>query len=152
MARGRPIIGGWKELGYTEKEWKSFSKHKRWRARNPEKARAASASWISRNQDKRSSYMREWQLQNSYGIGVEQYDSILAEQGGMCAICSTDKPTGKWKVFAVDHDHDTGQVRGLLCNECNRGMGLLKDNASLLRLAAEYLDRHKAKTKESRVK
>lgn len=77
---------------------------------------------------------------------------MLIAQEYRCAICSTDKPTGKWKVFAVDHDHTTGQIRGLLCNECNRGMGLLKDDASLLRSAAEYLECHRIKTKESRAK
>ena len=71
---------------------------------------------------------------------------MLAQQEYKCAICNTDKPTGKWKVFAVDHCHETGEVRGLLCNECNRGMGLLRDNAELLRKAADYLDRHKIKS------
>jgi hypothetical protein len=67
---------------------------------------------------------------------------MLVEQNYRCAICGTDKPTGKWVVFAVDHCHVTGKVRGLLCNECNRGMGLLRDDATLLRKAADYLDSH----------
>jgi len=74
---------------------------------------------------------------------------MLDEQGGCCKICGTDKPTGKWKVFAIDHCHITGIVRGLLCNECNRGIGLLRDSADLLRKAADYLDNAR-KTKEEK--
>lgn len=82
---------------------------------------------------------RKYQLKLSYGITEEDYQSLLLKQEGCCAICGTDTPTGKWKVFAVDHCHKTGKVRGLLCNECNRGMGLLKDSPELLLAAAQYL-------------
>lgn len=92
-----------------------------------------------------SSRQRKYQLRDKYGITEEDYQNLLDRQKGLCVICSTDKPTGKWKVFAVDHCHHTGHVRGLLCNECNRGMGLLKDNSELLRKAAEYLDQNNKK-------
>ena len=85
-------------------------------------------------------------MQN-YNITEEQYDQMLEAQSGRCAICGTDTPTGKWKAFAVDHDHKTGLVRALLCNECNRGIGLLKDSAELLQKAANYIANHDKKTK-----
>lgn len=137
----------WEQFGMTEQEWKSLHKSKRWRLRNPEKQKQATRNWVEKNQEHRKAITRKWQLKTNYGITEEQYASLLNEQQGCCAICKTDKPTGKWKVFAVDHCHITGRVRGLLCNECNRGMGLLKDNADLLREAAEYLERNNERTK-----
>lgn len=146
MPRGRAILGDWEELGYSEEEWLSFHKSKRWRLRNPDKAQKAVDSWADRNKERRKEISRSYQLRNNYGITIEDYDNLLVSQSNRCAICNTDKPTGKWKVFAVDHCHTTGNVRGLLCNECNRGMGLLGDNPERLRLAAEYLENHKIKT------
>lgn len=144
------LISDGSEYGYTLAEWLSFSKTKRWRIRNPEKMKAATKSWADRNKDRITKNARKSNLKKSYGITEEYYDQMLAAQGGKCAICLTDRPTGKWKVFAVDHCHVSGLVRGLLCNECNRGMGLLKDSAELLRAAADYLDCHAKKTKEER--
>lgn len=144
------VISDGSEYGYTLTEWLGFSKTKRWRIRNPEKMIAATKSWYFRNKDRATKNARKSKLKKSYGITVEHYELLLAEQDWKCAICSTSKPTGRWKVFAVDHDHETGLVRGLLCNECNRGMGLLKDSAALLRKAADYLDCHAVKTKEER--
>ena len=60
-----------------------------------------------------------------------------------CAICGTDDPNfGHVKTFSVDHDHETGKVRGLLCLHCNLGLGKFKDNSTNLRKAADYLDKH----------
>jgi hypothetical protein len=106
--------------------------------------------WADKNRDHLSNNRRKYQLQSQYGLTEEDYQVILTSQEGCCAICGTDTPTGKWKVFAVDHNHTTDQVRGLLCNECNRGMGLLRDNAELLRKAADYLDHHDKKTATER--
>jgi len=97
-------------------------------------------NWVENNPEKRRESTRRSQLKHSYGITPEEYNERLEDQKGLCKICGTDKPTGKWKVFAVDHCHYTGRVRGLLCNECNRGIGLLRDSAELLRKAADYLD------------
>jgi hypothetical protein len=75
---------------------------------------------------------------------------MLIAQKGCCAICGIDKPTGKWKIFAVDHNHKTGQVRELLCNECNRGIGYLKDSAELLQKAVDYILKHNVKTQNEK--
>ncbi len=111
---------------------------KRWRERNPEKQKAAAKAWLERNKEYAKSRHHKYALA-AYGLTVENYNELLEKQNMCCAICKRDTPTGKWKRFCVDHCHKTGKVRGLLCNECNRGMGLLKDDPSLLIKAANYL-------------
>lgn len=76
-----------------------------------------------------------------YNLTLETYDALLNKQGGVCAICSTDDPRGQSKAgrFYVDHNHKTGEVRGLLCHDCNTALGLFKDNPNLLYLANKYL-------------
>lgn len=79
---------------------------------------------------------RAYALKHEYGLTVEQYDHMLAEQGGVCALCS--RPPGV-RLLAVDHDHDTGRVRGLLCVRCNTALGSLGDNEEGLLRAVAYL-------------
>lgn len=81
-----------------------------------------------------------------YGITLDDYDEMYAEQGGVCAICGTDTPGSRFKHFHVDHDHDTDKVRQLLCEACNTGLGKFRDNPLLLRLAASYLEKHDRST------
>jgi hypothetical protein len=88
--------------------------------------------------------MRKNNLKSKYGISLDAYNYLLRHQGYRCAICETTENNvigerSHWN-FAVDHNHDTGKVRGLLCNQCNRAIGMLKDDATLLRKAADYLD------------
>lgn len=78
------------------------------------------------------------ELKSSFGISIEDYHDMLIYQGGVCAICAKDN-NGTYKHFAVDHDHATGRVRGLLCSDCNTGLGLFKDEISLLDNAKKYL-------------
>jgi len=72
-----------------------------------------------------------------YGIELDQYDRLLAKQNGACAICRGHNANGY--SLSVDHDHVTGEVRGLLCSKCNRGLGLLGDNILGLETAIKYL-------------
>lgn len=83
-------------------------------------------------------------LRRNYGITLEDYDAMYEKQNGQCAICGSNNPGGRWNHFAVDHDHETGEVRELLCNNCNTAIGLLKESPELIRLAAHYLDKHKS--------
>ena len=83
---------------------------------------------------------REHKLQRAYGIGVEEYNQLLTDQGGVCCICQKECSSGR--QLAVDHNHQTDKVRGLLCGNCNVGIGNLKDDPNLLRLAAEYLEKN----------
>jgi hypothetical protein len=81
------------------------------------------------------------ELKKHYGITVTQYKQMLADQGGGCKICGSRTGIGKRKL-AVDHDHKTGQVRGVLCNLCNRGLGAFKDDPVLIQAAIAYLEKH----------
>ena len=83
---------------------------------------------------------RRARLLAEYGISPEQYEKMLASQGGGCALCGQDGSTSRGGVLHVDHCHTNGHVRGLLCDLCNRGLGLFKDRPDLLRRAAEYLE------------
>lgn len=74
-----------------------------------------------------------------YGVSLDEYNKMLEAQGGVCAICSGE-PTGKKQRLCVDHCHQTGKIRGLLCNECNVGIGRLKDSVELLVAAICYLE------------
>lgn len=81
-------------------------------------------------------------LQANYGITIIQYDAMLAAQNNVCAICGRNE-TALWKGvvrrLAVDHDHETGEVRGLLCHQCNLGLGHFEDDRKLLQNAINYL-------------
>jgi hypothetical protein len=108
-----------------------------WQQANPDKVRARSKRFAA--QPRVKEYRRDWALKNKYGIDAGTYDAMLAEQSGVCAVCKmeSDKP------LSVDHDHVTGKVRGLLCNNCNMAIGLLADDEQRLRSAADYVAKHR---------
>ncbi len=84
---------------------------------------------------------RDYQLQKKFGLSRAEYERMLRQQGGACAICgSFDPGTNAKGQFCVDHDHATGEVRGLLCNRCNTGLGAFKDDPQSLLNAAAYLE------------
>lgn len=88
-------------------------------------------------------FNRRRNFESQYGITVARYEELHEMQGGLCAICG--EPEGKMQrgkvyMLSVDHDHVTGEVRGLLCNNCNRAIGLLKDNTDILKKAIRYLE------------
>lgn len=87
-------------------------------------------------------YYREKNIKNYYGLSKKEYDKILKEQNGKCAICGTPESELK-KSLCVDHNHKTGKVRGLLCTLCNQGLGSFKDNQSNVENALYYLILHK---------
>ena len=78
------------------------------------------------------------QLRNKYGITLEEYNTILESQNGKCRICETEECLSG-KRMAVDHNHQTGKVRGILCFKCNTGLGKFMDSIDLLKQAASYL-------------
>lgn len=83
-------------------------------------------------------------LKSRFGLSLEDYHLLYTKQNGCCAICGksitlfVDKKDFS-NVACVDHNHTTGEVRGLLCNHCNTGIGLLKEDLSILENAAKYL-------------
>lgn len=78
-------------------------------------------------------------LKRKYGITIEQRESKRLEQENKCAICKQDNSIDR--DFSVDHDHVTKKFRGLLCHNCNTGLGKFKDSPELLRLAAAYIEK-----------
>ena len=108
---------------YTERTRESSRGYDKWRFKN-------------RLGSKSASRQRDATRKRKYGITREDYEARLAAQNGVCAICSRP-PTDK--ELRVDHDHQTGAVRGLLCDDCNVGIGRLRDDAGIVLLALEYL-------------
>ena len=78
-----------------------------------------------------------YDLKRSYGITLEEFKSMKESQGNVCKVCKLPEPHNR--ELAVDHCHITGKVRGLLCTNCNQGLGLFKDNRDLLLSAIKYL-------------
>lgn len=83
--------------------------------------------------------VRESKLKKEFGISSREYDRLLLSQGGVCAICGSDKAYTDERKHPVDHDHITGEVRGILCGSCNRGLGYFQDDVDRLIAAAMYL-------------
>lgn len=92
-----------------------------------------------RRKDRDPEVDRRAELKRLYGITLEQYVEMFVAQGEVCAICKEKCPTKK--SLSVDHNHETGIVRGLLCNRCNRALGMFQDSPMLLMRAADYLSR-----------
>lgn len=86
-------------------------------------------------------YDLELHMKKTYGLGFDEYNATLEAQGGVCAICNAAPPNHRKKRLSIDHCHTTGRVRGLLCDPCNRALGLLKDNPDLMLKAISYLAR-----------
>lgn len=83
---------------------------------------------------------RDRTLWRKYKIRADDYDRMLAAQAGKCAICGgVDPRCSVGEFFSVDHDHATGEVRGLLCGHCNRGLGMFLDSPELLGAASAYI-------------
>lgn len=109
-------------------------------------AKAVSADWAASNPERLSANRKRrgitkeragW-LARQYGLSPEEYDVLDARGNGCCWICR--QPELGEKHLAVDHDHETGEVRGLLCTRCNRGLGSFRDDPTLITAALRYLN------------
>jgi hypothetical protein len=98
-------------------------------------ARRARANYDNRKQ-------RSYLLMKKYGISFEQYITIKENQNYRCAICGIDESKLD-RGLAVDHDHITGKIRGLLCNKCNRFLGCINDDISIAKRLLSYLETNK---------
>lgn len=83
---------------------------------------------------------RRRHLRKTFDMSEEEYASMASAQNNLCRICKS--PERSARRLAIDHCHTSGKIRGLLCNPCNRGIGLLKDSPEIIRAAAVYLDLH----------
>ncbi|MCR4307302.1 MAG: endonuclease VII domain-containing protein [Candidatus Berkelbacteria bacterium] len=111
--------------------------NKEWTSKNIEKVRQYTKKWTKENPKK----MREHQRKYRYGMTPGRYDELFASQNGRCAICGSDTPGGRGVDFHVDHDHNTGKVRGLLCTNCNHMIGIAHEETSIFSKAIKYLTR-----------
>jgi hypothetical protein len=111
-----------------------------WYFAHKEGVKAQKAEWRAANPEKVLGYARR----RKYGVTSDQYQALYAAQRGTCKICKGSRPQtsprGGQKPLAVDHCHATGRIRGLLCNKCNAGLGMLDDSIDLLRAALAYLE------------
>lgn len=116
---------------------------RRWSRNNPGRMRACVLAWQKANPQHARRLARRTVLKR-YNLTLEQYDEMLAAQGGVCAVCkqaetSRDGITGSLRRLAVDHCHRTGVVRGLLCWRCNSVLGRVYDSRPLLLALFAYL-------------
>lgn len=110
----------------------------RFRMKNPERVRAYSRP--------SPELARKMHLRNKFGITVEEYQEMYDAQKGLCCICRLPETSiwrGKVIQLAVDHDHQSGKVRSLLCKNCNVGLGAFKDDIVNMYMAIKYLKEHK---------
>lgn len=82
-------------------------------------------------------------VKNRYGIALDEYQAMKARADGKCPVCG-DPPALPFNTFDLDHDHETGLIRGLLCRPCNIALGGARDNPTILRALADYVDHHRA--------
>lgn len=140
-------------------QWKSdkgwAERQMAWAKNNPKKVSGYKRKWKLNNKDKRKAGLERWKRRHPdkdalgrlrralgrYNLTVEQYEAMLASQGGGCAICLARVANSRGHRLFVDHDHTTGQVRGLLCSRCNSSIGYFDEQPIRLRRAAAYIER-----------
>lgn len=109
--------------------------------RTPEGRKA----WNKQYREERREILRDKARETTFGVTRKEYGDLLLAQNGTCAICKqpeTATRNGRVKALAVDHCHETGNIRGLLCVACNTGIGKFKDDRNLMIAAIKYLDKH----------
>ena len=119
---------------------KTSENKRRYAEMNPEKVSVARKAWKDANPKMHVTAQRKSHLKRSFGITIEDYDRMLVEQNGGCAICG-GKQSERYKFFDIDHDHITLTVRGLLCRRCNRAIGYFERDRAWLDAALAYLRR-----------
>ena len=123
-----------------------------WYERNREYAIARAQDWVRRNPERYAEQKRRWRedkkverraiersghLRRKYGLTIEDFEFLRVAQGDRCAICDQPDSAG----LHIDHHHDSGLIRGLLCGKCNKAIGLLKEDPALFDSASSYLQR-----------
>lgn len=114
----------------------AYKHHSKWRKKNLTRAAVHARQWRRNNPDR----AKDHDLKRNMGLPLGTYATMLQAQNGCCAICGCDKPKGKGR-FHVDHCHDTGKIRGLLCSNCNLAIGHFRHSLATLVSAINYLSR-----------
>lgn len=139
MARWKPDDGLTPDQRYSKRHpEKRAAQQKVYRERDPEKTKARHAA----NYRNRADTVREYNLKRWYGIDKAQFDAMHAAQGGKCAICLADFSEFT-KGACVDHDHETGMVRSLLCSPCNIRVGIVENEGKWRDSVLAYLTLHR---------
>lgn len=137
---------------------KSKEYNKTYREENKEKIKELNKKYRETHKEEIKKYRKKYEeshkidtrksnLKCKFGMTLDDYNKKLKEQKYVCAICgqketAIDSRYNKIKLLAVDHNHETGQIRELLCNKCNHGLGCFKDNIDILNNAIKYLKEH----------
>ena len=137
MGRSRQFTDEERRVRHAERTRRAYAK----RVGRPVRVKVSLANFTA---DERKLHVRAQNknatLKHFYGLSLVKYNAMVKQQGGCCAICRTDK-FGGYGCWDVDHCHDTGVVRGLLCHRCNMGLGQFKHDVQILRVAADYLQK-----------
>lgn len=106
--------------------------------------RAYRAKYMREHRKLQPDLYRNMELKKRFGITIDDYNKMLENQKGLCEICNKkpDGDTNKTRILAVDHCHESGKIRALLCNLCNSALGGFKDNIQNLKNAIVYLEKH----------
>lgn len=118
--------------------------HVKWQKDNPGKLAGYHQKYYRKNKNKIWRCRRSSELKRDYGITIEDYERMVAEQKGACAICEREpqgNPKNPRRVLFVDHNHETGQVRGLLCPRCNAFVAYIENHGHLLDKLRSYLEK-----------
>lgn len=119
---------------YQANRERAIATARAWQERNPERYRATQ----ERYRQVRRSEQRTYHLRRTFGLTLDEYDALLAAQDGECAICGNPPQDGQF--LHVDHNHETGDIRGLLCVRCNNALGQLREDVAVAQRAVEYLE------------
>jgi len=128
-------------LWYKNCDQEKRRKHyQNWYIKNREKV-------LEKQKNKSKSKIKDLSLKSRYGISLNDFNRLLKKQNSKCKICrlkEVAKATqNKIKSLSIDHNHTTGKIRGLLCQNCNAGIGLFKENINLLKKVINYLEKTK---------
>ncbi len=121
--------------------------HKVWWEKNIVAQKTYAKAYYKKTKDKKKEYykanlpaIKSYKLRGKYGITLDDYNEMFIKQDGKCAICGNHQSEIK-TTLVVDHCHSTGKIRGLLCGNCNRGIGMLNHDIENLRCAILYLNK-----------
>jgi len=132
---------------YLENKEKINRRQKKYRTANKDKERLRGKIWYRENSDRKKGYSskyfeevkRNCDYKRKFNITLDDYDKMFKEQDGVCGICGLPQIMRR---LAVDHDHKTGKIRGLLCSGCNTSIGRLQDNPERLVKMMQYLQKY----------
>jgi len=139
----RSLHYGHPPYGKTKKEHRAYFAW--WRNLDREDYNRKRLKWANDNRERRTRQSRASHIKMKFNISIEKQEEMLKKQENRCAICSTlfkkrtDKLGRVIPTFCIDHDHETGTVRGLLCKQCNLGLGNFNDSLDVLLKATEYI-------------